>query len=96
MVWQLGSIQLFALSMTFGNLNNLIGSTKFNTLQPHIVLTNREILAHFRAVLHEDQLASGAKRLVEIDNALNVTSRAVLAVFMNNGVSTVREVAVKR
>ena len=81
--------------MTFGDLNNVIGSAKLNTLQPNIALTKRGILAHFRAILYEDQLASGSQKHVEIDNALNNTSRAVLAVFANNGVRTVRENTVK-
>ena len=81
--------------MTFGDFNDFIGSSKFDTLQPHIVLTKREVLAHFRSVLHEDQIASRSSKAVGPDNALNLTARAVIAVFVNNEVTSVKEKAVK-
>ena len=52
--------------MTFGDFNDFIGTSKLDTLQPHIVLTKREVLAHFRSVLHEDQIASGSRKAEDI------------------------------
>ena len=83
-------------SMTFGTLNDFIGSEKIDPLQPHIVLTQRNVLSHFLAVSHVDQLASGSPRRVPVDDALTLTARAISELFVNNGVTTVLEFNIKK
>ena len=63
--------------MTFGSLNEFIGSAKIDMDQPHIALTSRNVLAHFLAIKEEDQLASGSTKPVGNDNAITLTSTAV-------------------
>ena len=82
--------------MTFGDdLNEFIGTSKLDTVQPHIVIAKREILSHFRATLLEDQTASGSPKPVGISNAVTATATAVLEIFANNGVTSVNMRTVK-
>ena len=83
-------------SMTFGSLNEFIGSDKIDLDQPHIAFTSRNILAHFLAIKEEDQLASGSTKIVGNDNAINLTTRAVWEVFTRNDVTTASERSIKR
>ena len=83
-------------SMTFGTLNDFIGSEKIDPLQPHIVLTQRNVLSHFRAVLQENQHASGSPKPVPVDDAITTTAQAILELFVNNGVTTVLEYNIKK
>eukprot|EP00116_Pleurobrachia_bachei_P003393 sb/3463655/ len=85
-----------AIAMTFGSLNEFIGSVKIDIDQPHIALTSRNVLAHFLAIKEEDQLASGSTKAVGNDNAINLTTRAVWEVFTRNNVATASEIAIKR